>query len=406
MKKGRKDASSDAPCPPCKNAAVSACNQSPARIQCAGIDQGLFYGKDGDKPVKILHTADLHLRSADDERWQGLLALAAAGVEQGVDALVIAGDLFDHDADAERLRGPLREVLSDTAFQTVIIPGNHDAAAFQGGRHFGNRVKLLTDPLVPLVIGNVHIHGLPFEPLDSSRVLERLGAVAAVLDRDAVNVLVYHGELLDTFFSRNDFGAEGDSRYMPARLAFFDDLEVDYVLAGHFHSRFDIWPLANKRKGRFVYPGSPAAVTRRETGRRMADLLEAGGDPQGLALDTHHYEEVIVELDPVQHTDPVGRIRERLKGLHPAARALLTVRGLFNGAACGLDEAELAAALEQLKASPRVAEAGGDYRDVRTVLEHDLFRDFSRRLDAADLPEARKTAVRALVLNAMGEVLA
>jgi exonuclease SbcD len=76
-----------------------------------------------------------------------------------------------------------------------------------------------------------------------------------VLTADKKNILLCHGELLDAFFSRTCFGAEGEGRYMPFKLSYFDDLNIDYVLAGHFHSRFDVWQLKNG--GYFVYPGSP-----------------------------------------------------------------------------------------------------------------------------------------------------
>ncbi len=45
--------------------------------------------------MKILHTADLHLRSENDERWAALTAVVDIGKKQKADVLVIAGDLFD-----------------------------------------------------------------------------------------------------------------------------------------------------------------------------------------------------------------------------------------------------------------------------------------------------------------------
>ncbi|MCB0277342.1 MAG: metallophosphoesterase, partial [Calditrichaeota bacterium] len=45
--------------------------------------------------MKILHTADVHIREKDDERWQALAHLLELGKAHQINVLVIAGDLFD-----------------------------------------------------------------------------------------------------------------------------------------------------------------------------------------------------------------------------------------------------------------------------------------------------------------------
>ena len=178
----------------------------------------------------------------------------------------------------------------------------------------------------------------------------RLRELSRLMDREKSNLLLYHGEQLDAFFSRYDFGDEGDERYMPCRLHYFDSLPVAYVLAGHFHNRFAVWPL--KGGGCFVYPGSPVAVTRREKGCRKANLLVLGEPPRELVLDTLYYEEMELELDPFAEADPAALLQERLERLPPRAKVLLTVKGFINGSALKTGEAELVKTFKRL-AGPR-----------------------------------------------------
>ncbi|UCC96085.1 MAG: metallophosphoesterase, partial [Candidatus Omnitrophota bacterium] len=177
---------------------------------------------------------------------------------------VISGDLFDKDIDAETLRPKIREIFSGTGFKIILLPGNHDSEAYKSGMYFGEDAFILTNLNVPFEYSTVRIWGLPFEPIEGGKILSKLRSLASNLAMDKENILLYHGELLDTFFSRRDFGDEGDERYMPVKLSYFGDLDIDYVLAGHFHSKFDVRKLENG--GYFVYPGSPISITKGEIG--------------------------------------------------------------------------------------------------------------------------------------------
>jgi DNA repair exonuclease SbcCD nuclease subunit len=247
--------------------------------------------------MKILHTADIHLNGHRDERWECLETLVDIGRENKVDIFAICGDLFDKDIDAENLRPRIRELFSNTGFKVLIIPGNHDVDSYKSGMYFGEDVFILsTLPFELVEYGNIRIVGMPFEPIQGEALLRRIRALKETLTPDKKNILRCHVELLDAFFSRADFGAEGEGRYMPFKLSYFEGLNVDYVLAGHFHSKFDIWQLNNG--GYFIYPGSPVSITKGETGQRKINLFEVGAPPREYSLDTFHFQELTVELNP------------------------------------------------------------------------------------------------------------
>ncbi|MFX1269595.1 MAG: hypothetical protein ACFFAK_16665, partial [Promethearchaeota archaeon] len=73
----------------------------------------------------------------------------------------------------------------------------------------------------PFVYKNIKVWGIPHEPIGEKQVLEKLHSIKSKMTQDKINILLYHGELLDAFFSRRDFGEEGEERYMPVKLSYY-----------------------------------------------------------------------------------------------------------------------------------------------------------------------------------------
>jgi exonuclease SbcD len=87
--------------------------------------------------VRFLHTGDWHIgkairgRPRIDEHAAVLDEVVAMAVDRAVDAVLIAGDVYEHrapppDADAVVFDALLR--LHDAGIRVVVIPGNHDSA--------------------------------------------------------------------------------------------------------------------------------------------------------------------------------------------------------------------------------------------------------------------------------------
>lgn len=87
--------------------------------------------------MRILHTADLHLGRQfngiplDADHGAVLDQIVSAITSNGVDVLVIAGDIFDraapHTSAVRQFNGFLARVASETEAAVVIIAGNHDS---------------------------------------------------------------------------------------------------------------------------------------------------------------------------------------------------------------------------------------------------------------------------------------
>ena len=352
--------------------------------------------------MKILHTADIHLREYEDNRWKTLQKLIEMGKKKKVDIFVISGDLFDKDANAENLRPKIRNIFSRNGFKIVIIPGNHDCNSYRSGMYFGGDVTILSDLCTPFEFKDVRIWGMPFETIEGKNILIKLHSLANKLTPNKKNILLYHGELLDAFFSRKDFGKEGEERYMPVKLSYFKDLKIDYVLAGHFHSKFDVRELGNG--GYFVYPGSPISITKRETGQRKVNIFEVGKppDPRGYPLDTPHFEEVIIEFNPLKKENPLYIVEENLKKVHPKASIILTIKGYINLKEITMSETELINQIKEIiKGRCSKEDFKPEFKDIHSILEEDLFKTFEKKLAKKDYDEERKQQLLNVAIEAM-----
>jgi DNA repair protein SbcD/Mre11 len=87
--------------------------------------------------MRLLHTADWHVgrsirgRSRAGEFEEALDEVVEIAVHEGVDAVLVAGDLYDHRApapDADALVFDALVRLYAAAIPVVVIPGNHDSA--------------------------------------------------------------------------------------------------------------------------------------------------------------------------------------------------------------------------------------------------------------------------------------
>ncbi len=252
--------------------------------------------------VRLLHLADVHLgaRYADlgdraaAQRERQFAAFEAAvdlALEERVDAVLIAGDLFDSNVQprrsVERVAAELRR-LQEARIRTVIIPGTHDVydrasiyraydlPAMAGCRPGEDLVTVLTPER-----GSIRFEGLdlavhgpvfatkraPHSPLDGFRMD---GAGAA-----AWNVGLIHGSI--AIPGKTD----GDEVVIT-----FEEISasgLDYLALGHWHS---------PQQGRagattWAYAGAPepVALDQDRAGKVLLVSLDTGDDGRQVTID-------------------------------------------------------------------------------------------------------------------------
>ncbi|MGD9379868.1 MAG: metallophosphoesterase family protein [candidate division WOR-3 bacterium] len=212
--------------------------------------------------MRFLHTADLHLKKGEKKRLEGFHWLLSKADELKVDYFVVAGDLFDSDADATLLRPEVREMCASSRSNLLFLPGNHDAGSFGPQYEYGNNVtQLIAKPFQLLQCKDVKVCGVPYTDKKFSDCTKDMPR--------GIDILIAHGTLYDRSFIFSLL-EDQETRYMPI---FPVDLEsvARYVAMGHLHASCIE---QQYEKTRVVYPGSPTAIDTKCVGARYFYLID------------------------------------------------------------------------------------------------------------------------------------
>lgn len=345
--------------------------------------------------MKILHTADIHLDKYQGERWNALEQLLEIGKEEEIELFIIAGDLFDKTVESEKLHSEIRELFSENNFDIIILQGNHDAESYEKGMYYGSNVKILFNFENPIDdYEKIRIIGIPFESISSDDLRIKIRSIKDLISDEKTNILLFHGELLDHSFTKADFGSE-ESKYMGVKLTYFENLKLKYILAGHFHSNFNVYELEDG--GYFVYPGSPVSITRKEKGKRVVNIFEVGKPPEKYIVNTPYYEEIDITLSPFEEEESILKLIGKLEGLPKEAKVILNVRGFTQK-----DEKDIHKKLEDIAKTREKVELNDLVRGISYILDDELFQIFNERLKAFNL--TREEEIRNLFIEGMIEV--
>ncbi len=354
--------------------------------------------------MKILHTADIHIQEADDQRWQALATVLKRAETEKADIVTISGDLFDKDFNATQNRGKIRQLFSKHDLQIIIIPGNHDSKSFAKGLDFGDNVKIIHKLYQPISIANIDFYGLPFSSLNETELITRLQTLQNQLNPKKINILLFHGELLDQFFDSHDFGDEGNRRYLPIHLSTFTDLNIDYVLAGHFHKSYHQHELDNQRLkngGYFIYPGSPVSITKKETGPRQACLFETGNTPQAISLETPYYQEINLQIMPDDEQPPLKQLKAALKNIDSHAQPLITLKGYISSQKLLMTEVDLREEIKKFAEKNHLQHISNQLKDISEIIDTPLYQTFLQKLasrsDITNQQSLKNQLIQALI---------
>ena len=207
------------------------------------------------RTLRLLHTSDVHIGegSRADLRLRGLRRVVDVALDRGVDALLIAGDLFDESRVPDEQIDEAMAELARLDIPTVVTCGNHDAL---GSPTIYDRVALSD--------AGTHIR-FAAEPEGEYFVFE--GIDLAVWSRSMVvhdpdnlpldgyaphpgdhwRVVLAHGHHVDDATDES----HRSSRISAADIA---ALECDFVALGHWHRFFD----ASTGNVPAFYSGSPS----------------------------------------------------------------------------------------------------------------------------------------------------
>lgn len=231
------------------------------------------------RPATVLHTADVHLGTSarrDEERaFERAVALAR---DERVDAVLIAGDLFDHTRVADETLRWTSEQLASLHCPVVVLRGNHDVF---DGKSVHDRwlaaaalahVQVLDQPdgiLVAVPGTDVVVWGramMEHEP--GYRPLAGLPDPPP----DRWSIVAGHGLVLDD---------PSSGRSSPILLSELAAVSWDYVALGHVHAYREIQDHPTPVR----YPGATAMSRDGVPGVVLVDFIPGvGARPRWVGL--------------------------------------------------------------------------------------------------------------------------
>ena len=243
--------------------------------------------------LKFVHAADLHLDSPfrgigsevpdyvleelREATFKAYDRTVEFCISKGVDAFLIAGDIYD-GADRS-LRAQIRfvnglERLDSAGVRSFICHGNHDPIDGWEARldlppsciRFGTDVG--TVPVFPDDPDRAVVHGISFP---TREVTENL---ALRFQDDSIASTDQQGRFNIGLLHANVGGNTTHQSYAPCNVEDLINTSVDYWALGHVHTR----QVLRDERPAIVYPGNPQGRHPRESGTRGVYLVEVGDD--------------------------------------------------------------------------------------------------------------------------------
>ena len=263
--------------------------------------------------LRFVHSADLHLdspfvgirtvapdnvaRALHDATFAAYENIIELCIDERVDALLVAGDVYD-SADRS-LRAQLKFVdglkrLHDEGIRSFVCHGNHDPLDGWEARldyppsctRFGAEFEAV--PVFENEPERAIVHGVSYPTRDVyDNLVPRLGTV----DPNAFSIGLMHANV--------DGNAE-HALYAPCSLGDLETSGVNYWALGHVHTR----QVLSDRSPTVVYPGNSQGRHPNERGARGAYLVDVDDDGSVnldfRAVDTVRWERPVLDISDME----------------------------------------------------------------------------------------------------------
>ena len=271
--------------------------------------------------MRVAVTADVHLRTRGEhsERYHALENIFQQMSAEGVENLIVAGDLFDKDFSSYTEFENLCKKYSKLRLH--IIPGNHDPGISENSI-LGDNIDIYTDP-TPMQFDSTTFLFIPYE--EKGEMGEKIAKMEKEIEGKEW-ILVAHG---DYYGGLKELNPLEPGTYMPLSRKDLQRFKPMTVFLGHIHK-----PLSQDN---IYYPGSPCGLDINETGRRrflVYDTADGNVVSKDVATDILYFNEsfVIVPRD-----DEVSILQQEMKkrieswGIDPRDYPKISVRIVARG---------------------------------------------------------------------------
>jgi DNA repair exonuclease SbcCD nuclease subunit len=387
---------------------------------------------------RFIHAADVHLDSPlrslalrdpdlaeliGNATRRAFVRIIDLCLDEQVDALLLAGDLYDGDQTSMKTARFLSEQirrLHEAGIHVFVIRGNHDALSrITKELTFPDSVKVFGGRAEAIVVDRsngdfpVAIHGLSFAQPHAPESL--IGKYKLPIE-GAVNIGLLHTSLA---------GAPGHDLYAPCSLADLQATGFRYWALGHVHKRSVV-----EGKCAIVMPGMPQGRDINEAGAKSVTLITVADDRSILieerVTSIAQFERVSIDATRIDDwrdlVGALGRVIERARnGLaseHLVARVHLTgttplawrIRRDLDLLKTEVDDrASMIGAcwVERLEVdckAPGAAAASRDHpiTELRRLIDEEVFRSDAYQAEAVDIAEELRTQLPQECRNLLG----
>ena len=387
---------------------------------------------------RFIHAADVHLDSPlrslalrdpdlaeliGNATRRAFVRIIDLCLDEQVDALLLAGDLYDGDQTSMKTARFLSEQirrLHEAGIHVFVIRGNHDALSrITKELTFPDSVKVFGGRAEAIVVDRsngdfpVAIHGLSFAQPHAPESL--IGKYKLPIE-GAVNIGLLHTSLA---------GAPGHDLYAPCSLADLQATGFRYWALGHVHKRSVV-----EGKCAIVMPGMPQGRDINEAGAKSVTLVTVADD-RSIRIEERvtsiaQFERVSIDATRIDDwRDLVGalgrvieRARDGLESEHLVARVHLTgatplawrIRRDLDLLKTEVDDrASMIGAcwVERLEVdckAPGAAAASRDHpiTELRRLIDEEVIRSDAYQAEAVDIAEELRTQLPQECRNLLG----
>ncbi|MDD4688486.1 MAG: DNA repair exonuclease [Eubacteriales bacterium] len=331
--------------------------------------------------IKILHTGDLHLTDKKgDVQAKVFSKIISIAKREAVDALLIAGDLFDYAFGDMSEKSYMASMLSQIPdIPVFMVTGNHDNLSFYKDIQLPENVHLFGNEIDKVSLGKCDIYGVSFKDSKSD---ESLIKDFHVEDDSRINILLMHGDL-DSVSSYNPI--------TPKELA---QTGADYVALGHIHTSKGVGKVGSTF---YAYCGTPQGRGFDELGTKgvlLGQVHKGFVELEMVPTSEYTYEEIELDISGLEDYNQIAkRIRDNTSSNNYYKIHLIgNFAGGFN-----LNCDRIINLLEEYPVVKLYDETGTDY-DINSIRQEQTLRGFfvNALADDPEATEAIKLGLMAL----------
>lgn len=268
--------------------------------------------------IRLLHISDLHINAGyankdaairkklKSSMFESLEAMVSFTLEQKLDAVLIAGDFFDHDKTTFQDEVEISRILNrllDASCHIIYTSGNHDpmhTAPFLNALTVHEHFHLIDDDQVKLLSLNTiggerfKVVGVGHKSKNEQRSL--ISKFPVKSDQD-IWVGIAHASVPSAITTPDK------QLYMATPLSVIEALNYDYFALGHIHIR-------QKLSSRVAYSGNIQGINIKETGGKGGYLVELDKDYINVeAVDFNKVEWVMLQCELTPDTMTLSELQ-------------------------------------------------------------------------------------------------